>query len=288
MVIRGRALTAIKKERRRHKLKRAGLAVGLCLLDLLIYAGVSALALRLPVLRVETALVRGVSGAREAEVVRAANELLKERVWYIFPRYTMLSSVGSLSRSLERAVPWIEEARAALESPRTAEIRVTERQPAYLVCEAAEAETCYYADRKTLIFAPAPDFSAPVYPELRSPRLASSTLLRTQVFPDEVAAKWQELSHRLDSQGVTVGIIEETGEGSFRIYAIEGWYLFVTKEESLDDILASLNATTKSPIFLKELSARPKSLDYIDVRLGDKVFYKFRNGISNGTTTSVH
>lgn len=286
MVIRSRAVSAIKKEQRKKKLRRYAVMGGLLLLNVLIYMGALALTLRLPVFRIDQAVVQGVTGAREAEVRAAASELLTKNVLYIFPRYTTLTSPRGMTASLGQAIPWIEQASANLESPHTVHIRVTERQPAYLVC--ATGDECYYADTNTLVFAQAPTFSAPVYPELKSPRVASSTAMMTRVFMSDVSEKLRELIQLLQTRDITVTMFEETAEGSFRIHMREGWYVLFTADEPAQTVFDSLSAIMKSTQFRAEYAKHPRTLAYIDVRLVDKVFYKFKAAGSNATTTTSH
>ncbi|MFA6006342.1 MAG: hypothetical protein WC764_01290 [Candidatus Paceibacterota bacterium] len=286
VVIRGRAITAIKKEQRQKKLKRSGITAGLVLLNIIIYLLALALAFRLPVLRIETVAVQGVVGSRETEVSSTVTGLLKQNTFLIFPRYTMISSPGSMTADLMKAVPWVEKATIALESPHGVRISVTERTPVYIVC--GPDGICYYADRNTLVFAPAPALSAPVYPELRSPRLASSTLMMTNVFNDDVPEKLRKLIELFSAQNLSISSFEETDEGSFRVFIKNGWYVLFTKDQSAQDVADSLRATIASARFAGEYVGHPHSLEYIDVRLGDKVFYKFKGTGSNATTTSAH
>jgi len=288
MIVRGRAITAIKREQRKKKFKRQGTALGLVFLNVLIYAGVVALVLHLPVFRITTTRVYGVAGERAALVFEKAAVLLQEKTWYIFPRYTMITSPQTMAANVQRAFPWIESAHGDVDSSHTLRLTIAERTPAYLVC----TNSCYYTDRTTLIFSSAPEFSAPVYPELRAPSLASSTPLMSRVFSLEQATFIEELIQTLAEQNLTIRRFEETAEGSYRAYMKEGWYVLMSREGTVAEIARSLRATMASARFVKQYAQGAHALAYIDVRLGDKVFYKFASTVStpvsNATSTRIH
>ena len=286
MVIRGRAITAIKKQQQRKRLKHYGVTASLVVLNVLIYVGALALAFHLPMFRINATVVAGVTGARASEVQSKIQNLLTESSFYIFPKFTTITTGKNLAASLTGAIPWIELATVKTDESNALHVQVVERKPAYIVCDANDV--CYYADINTLVFAQAPDFSAPVYPELKTPRPATSSIMMTNVFAPDIAKKVEELLQAFLKQDVHVSAFEETAEGSFKIYTKEGWYVRMTNDESPRSVSDSLHATIQSAKFAGEYKQNPKNLEYIDVRLIDKVFYKFSGNESHATTTFTH
>jgi len=276
MVKRDGPIANLRREQKRRKIKKITFAILLIGINVFIYLAVSALFLHMSAFKIEHVAVTGITGGRADEVRKVARGYIEERSYFIFPKYTMVRTPRDIESRLKGTLPWVEDVTASLGRPNTLYVGVTERKPAYLACLSEARNVCYYADRETLVFAEAPAFSAPVYIELSVPWLVStSSPIMVQLFSGDTPADLIRLRNGMKEINLNVRRFLGTPDGPIRIYTDGGWYVLISKDESVERIMSSITAVTRSDKFTKELSDSRRSLEYIDVRLADKVFYKF-------------
>ncbi|MEK9186142.1 MAG: hypothetical protein AAB885_01005, partial [Patescibacteria group bacterium] len=59
-------------------------------------------------------------------------------------------------------------------------------------------------------------------------------------------------------------------ENIYELYTLEGWRVLTNNQNNPNDLFINLAA------ILNEVGSRRQNLDYIDLRFGNKVFYKFK------------
>lgn len=160
-------------------------------------------------------------------------------------------------------------------------VRLNERKPAYVWCAQKskplndiDDEECYFLDKKGLIFAKAPYFSGPVFLKTYGPVVDVGSYKDTGT--EYIGKRFLEkkefdkiiiLKESLNAIGMKAVKFEVLGEDTYQFAIEDGTKIILKKDDNVETVLDNLDSV------LEFLSDR-KKIDYIDLRFGNKVFYK--------------
>lgn len=153
-------------------------------------------------------------------------------------------------------------------------VNIVERKPKSLWCPGVAAVSavsgCYLMDESGRAFAVAPDFSGQTYLEYFN---GESGDLTNQLFKSSF--NFQELAFFTDSlrgAGILINKINSTSNGDLELYLETGGRIIVGSTQTLGKTFDNLNSVWNDNDL--NLKASATKLDYIDLRFGNKVFYK--------------
>ncbi len=268
------------KERRKQARRRAvfisiGAVVLLC-------------ALLVWVLRQEWFLIRSITteGTRtlSGEIISAYTDtMLEGNMMYIFPRRnTLLLSKERLTQSLLLEYSRIERVTFDREGRNGLRIQIEEHTPHALWCGESrpllvsdDSETCYFLNEKGYIFSSAPTFSGSAYFKYYG-KLAVEEPLRAHFFSADELFIAEELLYSLTQLELTPQYLTRTSEGDYRITLVTGEYVLFVPDNTLVSQVDNLGALLTSEVFRKDKRESVTPLEYIDVRFGNKLYYRFR------------
>lgn len=237
----------------------------------------------LPQIRVATVVVQGTRIEQPEDLEKIALEHLSGSYFYLLPRNSIfIYPAREIERVIKDTYPRIMNVTVQYRSATSILISVVERMPQALWC--VDAASCVFLDNTGFAFARAPHFSGSVFFEIAAsstaPKISTPVLplgefeglihfkndltsMLQRVFPDLGVP----LAAELGSQGSTI----------FRIQYPEGqgnWRLMVLRNESPLELLRNIELALTS---LKDDPKNTgKTLDYLDARLGQKLFSKFK------------
>lgn len=234
----------------------------------------------LPIFRVDKIAVEGNETASRGMIEEAAIGIMKERYFFLIPKDNFFvlpedEIRSTLLSSFER----IKEVKFEREFPDTLVIKVKERKPFALFCLGADgswaenasnqsddgsAPFCRFVDSGGFIFEDAALFSGDIYVKF----FAQRQMKKIERF-SEIMSFIKEAT-KADVHLVKVLL----GNEELKLYDRRGWYLLLNKGEDMDKAASNLlvflqNKTKASAGFLSEL-------DYVDLRFGNKIYYKTR------------
>ncbi len=195
---------------------------------------------------------------------------------YIVPRASSLFyPKHKIQSDLLSTFPRLSKAVITLESPSTITITMLERQPAALYCKDASTPSapsgCYFLDGEGYIFALAPVFSGAIYNIYTSAPVLESPLKTQFVSPTDFKGL-QNLWQSLGNIPLTPTLLTSKAD-AYDLTTTNGTVVMWRKGQELDTIYSSLDS------FIHESSIRKQGISnllYIDLRVDDKVFYKFQ------------
>jgi|ETNmetMinimDraft_16_1059900.scaffolds.fasta_scaffold08142_2 hypothetical protein len=158
-------------------------------------------------------------------------------------------------------------------------VEIDERKPYYLWCVAPISpdtrETCFFLDINGLAFAPAPYFSGQVYFEFRKQLGDVTDPIGTYFLPEEEFKRIISFrnSMRVFELEPHAFVIDERGDYLFLLSS--GAKMIFNTEQDFDLLFSSLLATSGTEQF-KGKSVGDASLEYIDLRFKNKVYYRFK------------
>lgn len=207
-----------------------------------------------------------------------AQDLAGNYLW-IFPKSNiLLYPKQKIKSDLLSQIPRLKSVDVSLSSPRSLRVSVLEREPFALYCRDVSNPNvpagCYFLDQSGYIFAEAPAFSNGVYsvygsdPALESP--ISSIYMSEEEF-----APLDPFIKSLSEAGLYPQAFTLKGDEydlTLSNKALIKW----NKDDDLEKVKSNLESFVLDPAFSQESGGLDHIL-YIDLRFGNKVFYKFRD-----------
>jgi cell division septal protein FtsQ len=260
------------QEQRRRFAKRMTLIFGT--LTILIIVGVIFL-LRMNSIQIKETNIEGVSIIDKKEVEDTVRGTLSGNyLWFIPKSNTFLYSVKKLNNILVQKFPGIYSLNVGREGFGKVYVKIVERKPQALYCEAGNEEAtpeCYFVDSSGKVFAQAPYFSGNVYFVYKG-KLNQEDPMGAQIFTVQDFSIFESFIKQAGNK-LGLGIVgaELKDVGDFDLLLSSGAKILLNKNISYDDMFNNLDAVFKS----QQLSSSTLStLDYIDMRFGNKVYYK--------------
>lgn len=199
------------------------------------------------------------------------NWLSEETLFFPWHRSLWLLPAGSLKADLAGAFPTIKEISIMRTFPNILRVRVQEYDAWGVLCQ-NEPEECFWIDRAGIAFQPAPAFSGLIVPKIidqRQRRIVlgavelNQQLMKLTAYFNERASS----NEQLQSLQFTIGEQDRT------IHAITraGWEILLLEDTDPEVAYKNLALSLE-----REIKDKIPSLDYIDLRFGNKIFYKFK------------
>jgi hypothetical protein len=223
--------------------------------------------------RIVDVALEGVVRTPREDVDLYLAEWLGQKKWGILPvrSYWMLSR-KDLAAGLASAFPTIEYAEVTTEFPRALKVAVKEYAGWGVLCRTSE-EGCFWIDRAGVAFESAPaGFSGVIVPKITDERdrtvqlkeqQLSLEMMRLITFFNEKAPE----DPRIQSVEFTIARTDET----VRIKTRAGWDILVLEKTDPQYVWNNLDTALQGDI--KDNITR---LAYVDLRFGNKLFYKLR------------
>jgi len=283
MFLRRRFRSPQARKTRRQRL------VWFILLYLAIFLGIVLLLVqisRLPQMRIDNVSIVGTKATDKVELYSSAVEKLSGKYFYLFPHNNIfLYPREAIESALLKEFPRLKSVDAGIVGRNQIEITVTERDAVGVVCSNVSiGQECYFLDDRGFVFAQAPVFSGRgyfVYREDSSRRFKiGSYFLNPTTFTNI-----QDLKEILERLGLSV----ESALASGKNTEVFARHITMTLEEGTDIIFSSdvedsqnelqnLEAILVSSEFEEESAGDIGTIEYIDLRFGNKVYYRLERG----------
>jgi len=264
-----RGVSQLKKRRLIIKLSliSAGLLVVLGVLVFLIFSDT---------FRIKESVVQGANVLSSEELKRfSENKLDQKYLWFVPKRNTFIYPKRDIEESLKNRYVDIDEVALYKESLDTLIINIKERRPKYFGCknEEGSVKECFYVDKNGFIFRKAPSFSDNVFIELENEVFFEDKPIGKNILSEESFQEFVNISETLTANNIKI-TKADLSEVDVTIETSEGWDVHIENKDSIDKVIRNLSATINSEVFTNEETRR--MLEYIDLRFGNKVFYKMK------------
>lgn len=230
---------------------------------------------RAPLLRVTEIRVDGTRVVSAAAIEAVVREELRGNEWLVVPRDNLLFiSAERIRERVGREFGVIAEAAVEREFPQRLGVRVRERVLWGMVCDAPPREgaagRCFYLDRSGATYEEVSGASGWLVPVIylgravpEGPDAVPSSLIQ---FFDRSRDAFAGLHEELLSMTVATAT-----PGDVWLRVAKGWSAWVSSDRDPAEWAKVLHTLLE-----KEIGGREAQLDYLDLRFGNKVFYKYR------------
>jgi cell division septal protein FtsQ len=266
-----RSLQFARRKRRQFVLK-IGAALGLCAV---LATGIVYVLNREALLLEQVAVVGAELESPEplAEIVMQAFAgkyfwLIEKRSVFLFPKEKAEAQVLS-------AFPRLKTASLSRSGLSSLTLTVEERAPVALWCgenRLGEGSTpaCYFLDAQGFVYALAPAFTGDVYLRLYGPLIGSEPVGQSFLTPTSFE-KLRIFMDAIRARNVAAEELALTDEKDAELYLTDGTKVLLDPSEDLLRVLDNLLSVLASETFKNRSTL---NLDYIDLRFGNKVYYK--------------
>jgi hypothetical protein len=263
-----------KRKKREKRIK--WILIVLCLI---IFVAVPFYLLRTPKFLITNIEVRGNGVTQTEEIEQIVMDKLAGKYLWLFPKSNaVLYPKSGIRQSLLQNIPRLSAVEVELSNPRTISINLVERQPFALYCKDVvymnSPEGCFFLDQTGYIFSEAPSFSGGVYTVYTSEPVMESPLRQTYL-EEDVFLRLEPFIKGVEQAGLRPKVfIKKSEELNLRLES--GAVIMWKATADLETILSDLESFLSDKNFTKEPRALERII-YIDLRFGNKVFYKFED-----------
>lgn len=233
----------------------------------------------LPFLQIDTVNVVGVSEEDRVHVEQVTRHVLDESYGFIIPKkFILFYPKQAIKMAVEATFPTIASATPHFSIFSGLTIAVVERTPAALWCgNTVSPDThtpgiCYYLDATGFIYEQAPTPPPSVFVWLYG-ALDQSEPVRATFLGVDAVRQFTTLEQSLKEAGAPARAIVVNDKQDAELYLERGERVIIGWTDNPSDISARLISVLSSDPIEK---AGPEQIDYIDLRFGNKVYYKLK------------
>ncbi|OHA15860.1 MAG: hypothetical protein A3G52_01445 [Candidatus Taylorbacteria bacterium RIFCSPLOWO2_12_FULL_43_20] len=196
--------------------------------------------------------------------------ILSKKNVLIFPK-------ENIEKKLKEKWKRIDEVKIERSSLTSIAVKITEKKPEYLWCGGEEnapsgGRECFFMDRDGYIFSKAPQFSDSVFFKLFSNINKESPI--GEYFADNTDfTNISALISLMVRDGIGATKLVRKDNGEYELYLGDGSRVFLNIDSDYKDAYENLRVFLESDIYLA-IDKASSPIDYIDLRYGNKVFYK--------------
>ena len=309
MFFRRDVLQSSRKIRRQNFFKKFSVLFALALSATLSLSALS----DLDSLLVRGVEIRGNKAVSDTEIFKAIKQNLSGRYLGLFNKQNALVySVNGIEDAIKDGFSRIDAAKVEKGDDNKIIISVVERKPEYVYCVGEKSLQCFYLDKTGIIFDHAPEFSEDVFFKIYGEASSTESILGTMVMNEEIFNGFMDFKKEIGSilekdmitpkeldkkiYGLTIKDFDDyeflvsSGNGKWKIlFNVPQKDRYILKNQGVlkgeetqsgiqsvfAEISRNLQATVSSPVFLDNFKKPARGLQYIDLRFGNKVVFKF-------------
>ncbi len=268
------------KKKRKQKIRRY-IFVGI---SLLLLALIFSYVLYRPGVRINEIALSGHLLVSPKEAQEKTLAYLSGSYMYLAPKNSiLLYPKKDLEAYLKKTFPRIETVSVKRSGLQALAIDITERGFVALWCgdEPKSEEACFFMDSNAIIFAEAPRFSGDAYTVYYGP-LHTDQPIGSQFMTPALFTSVQKVVSGIKSLSLFPRAVVMKGEEQYKVFLHGGAYIFVHTTDDPAVVEKNLG------LLVKNFSAQDiERLEYIDLRFGNKLFYKFKTASTVTTTDKV-
>ncbi len=233
-------------------------------------------------LRVEKVNVFGTNIVREDEVLESVNKIISGKYFFLIPKNSVFFyPKEKIKNELLSKFGRIEAVYPAIDNGNTLVISVSERSPKYLWCGKEPSTNnhvdgkCYFMDKTGTIFVKSPDFSPNVFFTFYGPLASTTDPIGATIFPTEELERIISFRDSVSAMGFDSKSFSVLKDGDYELNLVRSGKILFNKKDNFTQLVDNILLAITSLPLSEEVKSKIDSLLYIDVRFGNKVFYKF-------------
>jgi hypothetical protein len=269
-----------RDRRRKELIKKILIIAGLIVVSF----GIFCYLMNLKSFRIEKVVIFGTDIVSENDVMEAVDKEISGKYFFVIPKNNLFFyPKEKIKSALMSRFGRIGAVYPAIDRGSILVVSVSERSGEYLWCgekETADGSaraSCYFMDKTGYIFVKSPYFSENVFFTVYGQLASTSNPIGARVVPATEFTRIVEFKDLIEEIGFDAKAVGVLKDGDYELVLKgAGKILFNTKNDLIKSVNNIRLAVTSAPLS-GELKAKSGLLQYIDVRFGNKVFYKFND-----------
>lgn len=241
-------------------------------------------ATHLPTLQVQTVSVTGINVIREGDIQEKVSSLLaRSYMAGLIPyRFLPVTPVETIADNIKKDFSLIAEVEILKEFPHTLKVLIKERNFFGIICNDGVSEEirlehsdqiqCAYLDTDGIAYQKAPETKGFLITKISTD--IPSFEINDRIIDPIMMKYMEEVGERFPSAvgtSVTGYTLLHLIPHELRVLTKQGFVIIMEQSHDFENTLSVVKTVLE-----KEIGSKRSSLDYIDARFGNKVFYKFR------------
>lgn len=246
------------------------------ILILILFGEVFYLIIFSPIFQIKEVEIMGAGkvGAQDIQNIQNLAQSHLSRNFFLFSsKNIFFLKAKKIQEALLERFPEITNVNLKRKFPDRLVIEIEERRPVAIFCqgESEDSQKCFFIDREGLIFEEVSEENRSDYLVIKSVK-PGLTLLGGMVLPREDLTRFLEIRDGLkDNLNIPLEHVFQANEEKLIAKTSQGWEIYFNLREDVAKQLMNLGLVLE-----KEIGPEKRgSLEYIDLRFGSRVFYKF-------------
>ena len=228
-------------------------------------------------IQINQVTIVGTKALDPAFVLATTRKYLNGKYFMIIPKTnTLLLSKPVLQKYLLDHIPSIHTANIRFIEKNSIEINIAEKKPQYVWCN----DTCYFVDDEGIIYEPAPEFTDGIFFTFKGGDIEGGPI-RQRFISEYIFNELLNLKKSLETlEIISIGMI--LGDDLTininlmqKIPVNKNARILISRDGTMSSVIHALDLLLKDQVFLSQLATKGSRLEYIDVRIPDKIYYKF-------------
>lgn len=229
--------------------------------------------IRLPKFQLSEIEFQGLTALSSEELKDTMFRLTEGVYLFAIPRRALFFiSPSRLGERLKKEYPRIEDVEISRRFPNRLWVVIKERIPWAIFC--VEGKSCAYIDSTGFAMEESPDTQGSLIRKINALSGAFEIGDRAldPLLMDKLLMLGERTERTLESKVVKYEV-EHPSAKEVKLYVDEGFYLIFLRDDDFDNAFRVLKKILEG-----EIKGKRAQLEYIDLRFGNKVFYKFKGG----------
>ena len=231
---------------------------------------------RIQLLRVSKVAVNGNTFLKSEDLAAVVLSRMSGSRFLLFPGNSIFFYDGDeVEKKLLKNFPQIDEVSLTTDFPKSLALTVKEHSTYGLFCE---RDVCAFVDTSGEVFQRAPTYSEGVFPTFTLSGSSTAKKIGTgndfekfRLLPEEEFSSLKKFTDQLVKINARVDKIVIDSDRDYKLYTEDGWHIILGKGTDINAAVSNLD------ILLREkVRGNRNLLDYVDLRFGNKIFYKFK------------
>lgn len=264
----------------RKRKKKKVIKIWIFVISSLLLVGVFAWLFSLQSLAIKKVIVVGNTNITSGEIQNITNDILDGKYAAVFSkRNAFIYPKGYITETLALTYPRIEDIVINTESLEILNIKIKERSASSVWCAAV---LCYLVDQEGYIFAesaPSPSSSSSSSPSTPhtilygGDQFVGSEPIGKYIFNKDLYSDIQQTIDQLEKESLIIKEVHVFSRDEIVFTLKQGGKIIFSDRKPFAVSLENLRSSLKSSVFATNVR-----FEYIDVRFGNKVFYKLDKG----------
>lgn len=238
---------------------------------------VSSWLLHRPYLQINNIVVNGNSVISDSDIRDITESILNGKYFFLFPRTnSLIYPLKEIESSILSAYKQIESVDLVRTDFQTLSMNIKEQKPYALWCivKSEDIQECYFLNEKEgLVFSKAPNFTGNVFFRFYGDLADVNPIGRYYLKVNDEFSRVNVLIRSIRKLDVKPIELRLLGLVDMELYMEDGSKIIFTREQSSSVVLDNLKVVLESETFQDE---KIRDIEYIDLRFGNKVYFKLK------------